>query len=227
MKNFLVAAAISLTTILNAASTKEVQLARKQVLRERPNVHGWCTEEKALAMFDLILEAKPDVCVEIGVFGGSSILPTAKALKVNGKGVVYAIDPWSTPEALRGQDAPNIGWWKDVNLDDVYRSYMNMVRKNKISGHVNTMRMTSEAAAPSIGEIDILHVDGNHSEESTLIDVQHYFPKVKKGGYIWCDDFQWSIDGKRSTLKAYQIMLDECDLVKTIDKGNCILLRKR
>lgn len=53
-------------------------------------------------MFDLILKENPKVYVEIGVWGGSSIFPTALALKLlNNKEVVFAIDPWNSEEYIK------------------------------------------------------------------------------------------------------------------------------
>lgn len=36
--------------------------------------------------------------------------------------------------------------------------------------------------------IDILHINGNHTEANALADVQMFLPKLKKGGYLWFDD---------------------------------------
>lgn len=37
--------------------------------------------------------------------------------------------------------------------------------------------------------IDVLYIDGNHSKESVLLDLENYIPKVKEGGLIIGDDF--------------------------------------
>ena len=200
---------------------------KDQFRKASKGVEGWCSDEKGSAMIDLILATKPTACVEIGVYGGSSILPTALALKNNGHGVVYAIDPWNNAECVKGQDAPNSEWWCNVDLDRIFNPYKGRLAKNQLQKYVVTLKSTAEKAASKIGEIDILHIDGNHSEEAVMKDVQLYFPKVKRGGYIWCDDYKWAIDGKRSTLKAYEILTQRCDLVLQVDDGSCILLQKR
>ena len=53
--------------------------------------------------------------------------------------------------------------------------------------------MTGSSALDHFADesIDILHVDGNHTQDIALGDVQMYLPKVKKGGYIWLDDANW------------------------------------
>ena len=72
----------------------EIDELKKQVCLVLPSLEGWCSREKALNFIDLVLEVKPQVCVEIGVFGGSSLFPVASALKHRGEGIVIGIDPW-------------------------------------------------------------------------------------------------------------------------------------
>lgn len=37
--------------------------------------------------------------------------------------------------------------------------------------------------------VDVLFIDGNHSEESVLQDLTLYVPAVREGGLVICDDF--------------------------------------
>lgn len=45
-----------------------------------------CYYEKALKMMDLVYEVRPHLCVEIGVYGGASIYPTASLIGCAGAG---------------------------------------------------------------------------------------------------------------------------------------------
>jgi len=58
-----------------------VALLKQRVAQEVPNLYGWCSPEKAQHLVDLVLETKPQVCVDIGTFGGRSLFPVASALK--------------------------------------------------------------------------------------------------------------------------------------------------
>lgn len=213
-----------LTGSLNAAGTADD--LKWWVYYEIPYVQGWCSAEKALSFIDLILEVKPEVCVEIGVFGGSSILPTAAALKFLGKGTVYAIDPWDRIEAIKHFDpileAEHLAWWSKVNLNAMYDSFLNMLDKYELNDFCHTIRLSSEAAAPQIGQIDILHLDGNHSEMITTQDVLLYLPKVRSGGYIWINDSLHP-----NIQQANELLLESCDVIKLVNSGNCILFKKR
>ena len=65
-------------------------------------LEGWCSEQKASILVELVLKTRPEKIVEIGVFGGKSLVPMACALKENGSGKIYGIDPWSSAESVVG-----------------------------------------------------------------------------------------------------------------------------
>ncbi len=207
-------------------ANSEVEKLKQRVLLVLPTLQGWCSKEKAINFIDLVLETKPRVCVEIGVFGGSSVFPVASTLKFLGQGVIIGIDPWDKLECIKyfdpEEDKAHLEWWGKVNMDHIYISYLNMIKRHGLIDYCLTMRSTSEEAASEIDSIDILYIDGNHNEAVSTKDVTLYLPKVKKGGYIWLDDALWT-----GTQQAVDLLLVSCDVVKLIDSGNCILFRKR
>jgi hypothetical protein len=97
-----------------------------------------------------------------------------------------------------------------------------MLAKYDLEEYVITLKETAERAAPLVDEIDVLYIDGNHTESLSALDVSLYLPKVKSGGYIWFNDSLW---GERQL--AIDLLLDACDAIKIIDNGNCILFKKR
>ncbi len=192
-----------------------------------PTIEGWCWDEKATYLMDLIFETKPVVCVEIGVFGGSSAFPMAYALKVNQKGVLYAVDAWTNEECTRYLDPndPNYKWWNSLNLDAIYQSFLNVVDKFSLSPFVQVVKKTSSDAAMEIPDnIDILHIDGNHSSEASLNDVMTYLPKVREGGYI-----VFNCPFAFGNHKASQYLCDNFEFEEIITnkgKDSCMVLRK-
>ena len=187
---------------------------------------GWCTEEKALNLLDLVLEVQPKVCVEIGVFGGASLIPMACGLKFLGQGIVIGIDPWENSECIKRLDIieekEHVDWWSKVKLQDIYYTFLDRLLLYELEDYCRIMNTTSDRAAPEIAAIDILHIDGHRSEEQTMQDVRLYFPKVSSGGYIWMGDTLCF-----NKQKAVDFLLEQCDVVKVIDNGNCVLFRKR
>jgi cephalosporin hydroxylase len=201
-------------------------LLKYNALRLTHSVYGWCSDEKALAFVDLVLDVKPDVCVEIGVSGGASLFPVALALKSLGKGIAIGIDPWDNVESARGYDpeteAADYGFWSTVDVRGMLRSFCDGVRDYRLSGHCLPIVSTSERAAALIDQIDILYIDGDHSEEGSALDVELYLPKVRAGGYIWMNDVIWE-----QRQLAMDMLEETCDFVKCIDDGNCVLFQKR
>ena len=89
--------------------------------KDLPTIQGWCSADKALKFIEIINDIKPDLCLEIGVFGGSSLIPQAIALKENGKGLVYGIDPWCNHSAIEEmENQANKEWWGGLDLNQVY-----------------------------------------------------------------------------------------------------------
>ena len=195
------------------------------VLSQQKNIPGWCPSEKAIRMMNLIYQIKPQICVEIGVFGGSSIYPTASALKFLGQGKVYAIDPWENSHCLEGYTPDNIHyqWWSSIDLEKIYIGFLNMLEEFKIRDHCVPMKMTALKALSHFadGSIDILHIDGNHTEENAFQDAQNYLPKVKPGGYIWFDDINWS-----TTRKAWEFLNSECKAIESLSTNEYVLFQK-
>ena len=107
-------------------------------------IEGWCDKDKAMKLYELITEIKPSLCVEIGVFGGSSLLPQALALKHNNKGVIVGIDPWSNSCAIEAmENAANKNWWGNVNLDAVYDKFLDKLKLYEVKDFVQIHRNKS------------------------------------------------------------------------------------
>lgn len=185
-------------------------------------MEGWCSEEKALSMAELILETFPKTVVEIGVFGGRSLVPQAIALHEMGAGVVYGIDPWQLDAAIEGENgSANDDWWKkNVQLNEIHQLCMAEIWKHKLDERCVVIRSCSQFCANLFTEIDILHIDGNHSELTSCRDAQLYGPKVRKGGYIWFDDTDWD-----TTKKAVQFLEEIADKIREV--GSCSLYQRR
>jgi len=164
---------------------------KKSVFDVMEDLEGWCSKEKASFLIDLILARQPKIIVEIGVFGGKSLVPMALSLKSLGKGVVYGVDPWCADESAAGMDPESLKWWSELNHNYILDSLVQKINAYELNDHVSLLRVTSERC-PEIPNIDLLHIDGNHSERTSFIDVTKWVPLVKAGGYIIFDDVNWS-----------------------------------
>lgn len=184
---------------------------KKQAFSYMSQLHGWCSQEKAAILIDLVLKYKPETIVEIGVWGGKSLVPMACALKANNKGKIYGIDPWSSQASLQGLiNEENKGFWSWVDHEGVMRGLIDKIDEFELGAYIDLIKATSLAADP-IPDIDILHIDGNHSDETSYIDATKWVPLVKNGGLIIFDDITWTENGvDPSTARAIAWLNERC-----------------
>src|SRR5215468_10710070 len=89
----------------------------QSAIRDLP---GWPHPMKEKHLAHLILQLKPQLVVEIGVYGGRSFIPQAMALKHNKSGFIYGIDPWDS-EAVKRNAAENEDWFPgQEHMDEAY-----------------------------------------------------------------------------------------------------------
>ncbi len=190
---------------------------------------SWCSKEKAMLLMDIVLLEQPKICVEVGVFSGSSLLPIAATLKHLNKGKLYAIDAWSNEEAIRGLtiDEENRQWWSKVDMEGSYSTFVLLLQYWMIAPYCIVIPKPSEVAVEQIHEkIDFLHFDGNLSRAGALKDAELYLPKVNVGGCILFSNLFYTIENIQPKKEAFQKILDCCQIICTIDQSNCVLLRK-
>jgi predicted O-methyltransferase YrrM len=136
--------------------------------------------DSAWLLYGLVRSMKPAVCVEIGSAQGRSTCFIGKALKDNGAGVIYAIDPHSTTQ------------WNDANSVDTYEVIRRNLARVGLNEFVRIQRSTSrEAVAGWSHPIDILFIDGDHSYEGVKADWDLFTPHVSQFGVVIFHDTLW------------------------------------
>ncbi len=182
---------------------------KNNILTYITKMDGWCPIEKADRMMELTAATSPDIFVEIGVFGGMSFLPVAATMKYKKRGIAFGIDPWEVSPCLLGNEEVHKKWWSKVNFPQIYSKFITHMHENNLVNYFKILKMTSEKALSLFEDnsIDIIHIDGNHSEESALFDATNWLPKVKVGGYIWFDDVNW-----QTTERAVSYLYQYCTL---------------
>jgi predicted O-methyltransferase YrrM len=189
---------------------ESVHSLKQQALWYMGFLHGWCSLQKADFLIDLVLQTKPEKIVEVGVWGGKSLVPMAYALKNNQSGIIYGIDPWDNAASLEHMHDPGSQmFWRWADHGEVYRGLVRKIEEFDLVKQVELIATTSEGA-PDIADIDLLHIDGNHAEETSFFDVQKWVPLVKKGGIIIFDDMTWFENGKYTTEKAVRWLDEHC-----------------
>lgn len=175
---------------------------------------GSCAVQKAYVMAWLIRRFRLRSTVDIGVYRGRSLFPQAYAHKKYTKGVVYAVDPWSSQEA-REKDNPELfeqieEWADTTDFEAIYRDVQR--RAAEYGPHCAIVRKPSREAAEYFKDkgvsFDMVHIDGNHDRDKALEDVEKYAPLLRPGGFVVMDDIAWE-----SVRPAYDLCASRLSLV--------------
>lgn len=183
---------------------------------------GWLTPDRGIEMAALTKLMQPETIVSIGVFGGRSVVAFALALKENGRGKVFGIDPWKHEECLEGETPENQNWWKSIDLHQMHRGTMEAIWRLGLEDYAIIIRAASQRLPRLFpGGIDILEIDGSHVEEAAYRDVKLYVPQVNSNGFVIMDDLNWTDNkGHRTTQKAKELLLEYCQPYKMSEDGN-------
>jgi len=190
------------------------------------SIYGFCSSKKASVLINLILDNKPNIVVELGILEGSSLIPQALAVKQNNHGKVYAVDPWSTDASLAFTiNDEHKNYWGNIDHEKLYNNFKSHLQRYNVEPVVEILRTTSLEASKNffINSIDLLHIDGNHSEEQSYEDVVTYLPLISKNGFILFDDVHWTDGNKNTTQKAVLFLQEHCNELNTYtdEIGNC------
>ena len=128
--------------------------------------------------YDLMIEVKPYIFVELGTHWGDSYFTFCQSRKANKLSTkCFAIDHWEGDE--------HSGFYDNRVFESVYR-----YNEENYSSFSKLKRKRFEEAAIDFEDqsIDLLHIDGHHSLESINCDFKQWIPKVKPHGLILIHD---------------------------------------
>lgn len=172
---------------------------------QEDRIPGWCPLQKALELAATVVALRPKICVEIGVYGGKSLLPIALACESVRAGVVIGIDPWSPAASAEGYTGENATWWGRLDHEGILKSFFANVDRLGLKDRVAVERAKSDDALlpPTI---DLIHLDGQHTEQA-IRDVKRFCSNVRLGGIAVLDDLEWINDGKAHVAMAVTELL--------------------
>lgn len=177
-------------------------------------LEGWCCDEKKSDLYYYINEYKCKSGLEIGVFGGSSLIPIGLSIKSN-CGHVVGIDTYQFYDYIDGNknndDIENTNWWRNVDYKNIKQSCMNAISRYNLIDHLDLIQISSDEYSKIVEDdsLDFLHIDGSHTETQAYNDVINYIPKCKKGCIIFLDDICWE-----GVCKARNYLKDNCKTLK-------------
>ena len=193
-----------------------------KVIAAREHLEGWTYEEKSRYLYDLVLQEKPNIVVEVGVWKGLSLASFCAASYTH-QCAVFAVDPWSEDAMAENGYNQNLSE-KQWQLDSIYNKFLRDFKNLDLDKNLTVYRQTSLEASARFpnGRVDILHLDGAHTEWDSCRDLVAWTPCIKSGGYFIMDDANWD------TMKLVQELSKfKYDHVTYLENGKTRVYKKR
>lgn len=134
-------------------------------------------------------KSKNIVGVEVGVWRG---LNASRLLKDNKNLFLYLVDRWKYPDEndsyFHGKDTM-VTKNTQKDFDKAYEETISNLKKYK--GRFRIIKTDSISASESFEDnsLDFVFIDGDHTYEGALKDIESWYPKVKNGGFISGHDY--------------------------------------
>jgi len=147
--------------------------------RFEPRIYGvgaW-TDHLAFA-YDLVAEMKPRLLVELGVDRGESYFAFCQAAAENKTGTrCFGIDTWRGDQHAGGYDETTFAQVSVHNREN-YEAFSTLIRSS----------FDEAGERFATGSVDVLHLDGLHTEAAVRHDVEAWLPKIRSGGVLLLHD---------------------------------------
>ena len=128
---------------------------------------------------------KPIRYLEIGAHCGINLMCVAASYARHPDSKLYGIDPW--------EDYGDYPEYKGVQLSHYEACQANLRRIPELQAKITTRKGYSHEIVPTFDAefFDIIYVDGNHQPEYVLEDGVLAFRKLKSGGILIFDDYNF------------------------------------
>ena len=128
--------------------------------------------------------------VEIGSFLGQSTAALAQLIQNSKKHIkVCAVDLF---ELSNFSDEPHAQVIQEHG-GDFFAAYNYNLQQAKVADHITSIKASSLEAAQQFEDrsISFLMIDASHKYSDVVDDIEAWYPKIKLGGIISGDDYDW------------------------------------
>lgn len=153
------------------------------------DVFGWCGEDVRF-VFTEAINRMPDRdahFVEVGSFQGRSAVMMAVEIINSGKDIRFDCVDHFRGSVEHGNYLAQNSLSGDGKL---YEAFLKNIKP--VENYINPIRMPSvEAAEPyEDNSLDFVWIDADHSFEGSMLDLETWYPKVKRGGILAGHDYE-------------------------------------
>jgi len=153
---------------------------------------GWFKETDLKIYWEAVMTCQPgDRVVELGSWLGRSASMVFPAVQKTGAKLT-CIDLWAEDYAA----VLDLKEWMDSGVVP-WEAFQENMKRLGIIDHIGILRMHSYKAAELFEDdsVQVVYIDADHSYAGVMKDIDAWYPKVKKDGWIMGHDF--SIKGVR------------------------------
>lgn len=154
------------------------------------NIQGWFVQEKLFTSMVMSCNDTDEYhFVEIGSWKGRSSTFMGVEILNSGKKIKFdCVDTWEGSEEHIDRGSSTFEPLLLIK-DGLYNEFLKNIRP--IKSVINPIRSTSIEASKLYEDnsLDFVFIDGAHDYLSVKEDIEYWYPKVKKGGYISGDDY--------------------------------------
>lgn len=119
---------------------------------------------------------KPELVVEVGSYAGGTAVGWARAMKENGRGRIICVD----------MDVYSRGTFPELTAKNIHATGFSEERLELLGG--NSRELIPRLSEKYTGQVDIYLVDGDHTYEGALADLENGRRMMRRGGYILVHD---------------------------------------
>jgi len=189
-----------------------------EVQRNPGQITGWMADEfpRNFEQFEKSYN-KDDILtvIEVGTWKGLSANTMAnicKAYHVNAK--IVCIDTWlGSPEHMEGESA-SYGMQRINGIPTLFMEFAQNTKTARNNDIIYPFPISSVQGAIYLERknmvADMIYIDAGHEYDSVLLDIKSFWPMVKSGGRMVCDDWKWP--GVKSAILDFFQQRDDCDI---------------
>jgi len=156
---------------------------------------------------------KNSIFVEVGVWKGDF---SREIWNISNPKLLVLVDSWTYDEKVRGC-APQVNGEEPLNQNFFDQAKQDTYNKFKNDKNVRILDMNSSSASSKYEDyyFDYIYLDAEHTYKAVINDLNIWYPKLKKNGVLFGDDYYWrEKDDTLSLHIAYQEFIKKHNIKK-------------